>query len=88
LAKWRIVFSQRAEKDWKLVLKSEYKAKVIDLLNLIESEPFQEPPPVKQLQGDLSGAYSRRINHQHRLVYRLDKSKQIVNIIMMWLHYE
>jgi toxin YoeB len=88
LANWRIVFSKRAEKDWKIILKSEYKTKVIDLLNLLERDPFQEPPPVKQLQGDLSGAYSRRINQQHRLVYRLDKSKQIVNIIMMWLHYE
>jgi len=88
LAKWKIVFSQRAEKDWKLVLTSEYKEKVTDLLNLLECDPFQDPPPVKKLQGDLSGAYSRRINHQHRLVYRLDKTKKIVNIIMMWLHYE
>ncbi len=88
MAKWRVIFSNRAKNDWKLIQQSEYKEKVIDLLNLIEKDPFHEPPPLKQLQGDLKGAFSRRINHQHRLVYRLDKTKKLVNIIMMWLHYD
>ena len=88
MAKWRVIFSNRAKIDWKLIQQSEYKEKVIDLLNLIEKDPFHKPPPVKQLQGDVKGAYSRRINHQHRLVYRLDKTKKLVNIIMMWLHYD
>lgn len=88
MEKWRIVFSKRAQKDWQIISKSEYKRKAIDLLKLIEQDPFQEPPPVKRLQGDLKGAFSRRINHQHRLVYRLDKEQKIVNIIMMWLHCE
>ena len=84
---WRIIFSNRAEKDWKIISTTLYKNKVIDVLTLIEKDPFYEPPPVKQLQGDMKGAYSRRINHQHRLVYRLNKEQRIVNIIMMWLHY-
>ncbi len=88
MEKWRIIFSNRAAKDWKLIVQSKYKNKVIDLLELIEENPFKEPPPVKQLLGDMKGAFSRRINHQHRLVYRVDRDKRIVNIIMMWLHYE
>lgn len=87
MAKWRIIFSKRAQKDWKLIVQSEYKEKVIALLALMENDPFLDPPPLKQLQGELVGVYSRRINHQHRLVYRVDKDKHIVNIIMMWLHY-
>lgn len=88
MEKWRVIFSNRALKDWQLVSENKYREKVIQLLNLIEKDPFQEPPPLKRLQGDMKGAYSRRINHQHRLVYRVDKDKHIVNIIMMWLHYE
>jgi toxin YoeB len=88
LDQWRIIFSKRAEKDWKFVEASPYKEKVIALLHLIKNDPYQDPPPMKQLQGDLTGAYSRRINHQHRLVYRIEKSKRLINIIMMWLHYE
>jgi len=88
LEKWRIIFSQRGQKDWKLVVKSEYIEKVVNLLELIEEDPFKEPPSLKQLQGDMKGAFSRRINHQHRLVYRVDREKHIVNIIMIWLHYE
>lgn len=88
MEKWRIIFSRRAEKDWKSIEKSPYKEKVVDLLHLIEKDPYQDPPPIKQLQGELSGAYSRRINHQHRLVYRTDKAKRIINIIMMWLCFE
>ena len=88
MEKWRIIFSRRAANDWKSIEKSPYKEKVIDLLRLIEKDPYQDPPPIKQLQGELNGAYSRRINHQQRLVYRTDKAKRIINIIMMWLHYE
>lgn len=88
MEKWRIIFSKRAEKDWKIISKSKYKNKVIDLLNLIEKDSFYEPPQFKQLQGNIKGAFSRRINYQHRLVYRVDKNKRIINIIMMWLHYE
>jgi len=88
LAKWRVAFSNRAMKDWELFKHSEYKEKVISLLNLIEEDPFGQPPPVKQLLGNMAGAYSRRINHQHRLVYRVDAGQSIVNLVMMWLHYE
>lgn len=88
MEKWKLVFSKRAEKDWNLINKSIYKNKTVDLLNLIEINPFSEPPPVKQLKGDLKGFFSRRINQQHRLVYRIDKNKKVINITMMWLHYD
>jgi toxin YoeB len=87
LEKWRVIFSKRARKDWDKIKKSSFKNRVIELLNIIEKDPFTEPPSFKQLTGDMKGAYSRRINHQHRLVYRLDKERKIINIIMMWLHY-
>ncbi|MGV8145097.1 MAG: Txe/YoeB family addiction module toxin [Alkaliphilus sp.] len=88
MEKWKLVFSKRAEKDWYFVSKSIYKNKVVDLLNFIEVNPFSESPPVKQLKGDLKGFFSRRINQQHRLVYRVDKCKRIINITMIWLHYD
>ncbi len=88
MEKWKIIFSKRGQKDWKIISKNKYKDKVVDLLELIERNPFKESPPFKQLQGDMKEAFSRRINHQHRLVYRVDKDKHMVNIIMMWLHYE
>jgi len=87
LAKWKVVFSKRAIKDWELIRQSEHKEKVITLLNIIEEDPLTQPPPVKQLQGNMKGAYSRRINHQYRLVYRLDVAQKTVNVVMMWLHY-
>lgn len=88
MEKWKLVFSKRAKKDWTLINESIYKSKTVDLLNLIEINPFADPPPVKQLKGELKGFFSRRINQQHRLVYRVDKSKRIINITMMWLHYD
>lgn len=88
MEKWKIVFSKRAEKDWDIIKKSPYKNKVVALLDQIETDPFSQPPPVKQLVGDMKGAYSRRINHQHRLVYLVDTEKKNVRIVMMWLHYE
>lgn len=88
MEKWEIVFSKRAEKDWEVIKRSAYRTKAVDLLDLIETDPFGQPPPVKQLVGDMKGVYSRRINHQHRLVYTVDGEKKTVRIIMMWLHYE
>jgi toxin YoeB len=88
LEKWRLIFSKRGAKDWKTILQSEHKDKVMGLLYLLETDPFTSPPPFKQLQGDLEGAYSRRINHQHRLIYLVDKEQRIIKIVMMWLHYE
>jgi toxin YoeB len=88
LERWRIIFSKRAVKDWKTILQSEHQDKVRGVLDLLETDPFGSPPPFKQLRGDLEGAYSRRINHQHRLIYLVDKEQRIVKIVMMWLHYE
>ena len=88
MEKWRLIFSKRAAKDWQTIFHSVHKEKVMGLLDLLETDPFTNPPPFKQLRGDLEGAYSRRINHQHRLIYLVDKEKRIVKIVMMWLYYE
>ncbi|PHS36491.1 MAG: type II toxin-antitoxin system mRNA interferase toxin, RelE/StbE family [Alkaliphilus sp.] len=69
MEKWKLVFSKRAKKDWTFINASIYRSKTVDLLNLIEINPFAEPPPVKQLRGELKGFFSRRINQQHKLVY-------------------
>lgn len=83
-----MIFSKRAETDWELIKQSPYWDKVVELLRLMEENPFADPPPVKQLVGDMKGAFSRRINHQHRLVYLVDRENRRVKIVMMWLHYE
>mgnify|MGYP001222753831 CR=1 FL=1 len=88
MEKWRIIFSKSGKQDWKTVSTSIYKNKVMELLSLIEIDPFKEPPSYKSLQGDMKGAFSRKINDQHRLVYRVDEVKRIVNVILMWSHYE
>lgn len=88
MEKWEMIFSKRAAKDWELIKQSPYRDKVVELLGLMEENPFAEPLPVKQLFGDMKGAFSRRINHQHRLVYLVDREKCRVKIVMMWQHYE
>jgi Txe/YoeB family toxin of toxin-antitoxin system len=64
------------------------KEKALDLLKLLEEDPFQSPPPYEKLVGDLAGAYSRRINIQHRLVYQVMPKERVVKVIRMWTHYE
>lgn len=86
--KWNLVYTKSAQKDAKKIKKSGLKPKVIKLLNILDKDPFQSPPPFEKLVGDLSGAYSRRINIQHRLVYQVLKEERIVKIIRMWTHYE
>lgn len=86
--KWNLVYTKSAQKDAKKIKKSGLKPKVIKLLNILNKDPFQSPPPFEKLVGDLSGAYSRRINIQHRLVYQVLKEERIVKIIRMWTHYE
>lgn len=85
---WKIVFTKMAQKDAKKIKRAGLKPKVEDLLTVIKENPFQNPPSYEKLIGDLSGAYSRRINIQHRLVYQVLADDKIVKIIRMWTHYE
>ncbi|APB35126.1 addiction module toxin, Txe/YoeB family [Gloeomargarita lithophora Alchichica-D10] len=86
--KWKLVYTKQAQKDAKKISASNLKSKVLELLYLLQNNPFQTPPPFEKLVGDLAGAYSRRINLQHRLVYEVIEAEQIVKIIRMWTHYE
>ncbi len=85
---WQIVFTKQAQKDAKKLSASGLKAKAEELLNILRQNPFQNPPPYEKLVGDLAGAYSRRINIQHRLVYQVLETEHIVKVLRMWTHYE
>lgn len=85
---WRVLFTKQARKDAKKIASSNLRPKVEELLEMIRENPFQTPPPYEKLVGDLSGAYSRRINIQHRLVYQVLEEQRIVKVIRMWTHYE
>ena len=85
---YKLVFTNQAQKDAKKIASSGLKEKAQKLLELLEKDPFHNYPPYEKLLGDLSGAYSRRINIQHRLVYQVLKDKKIVKVIRMWTHYE
>lgn len=85
---WKLLYTKHAQKDAKKLAKSNLKPKAQALLELLAEDPFQSPPPFEKLTGDLSGAYSRRINIQHRLVYQALLEKRIVKVLRMWTHYE
>lgn len=85
---YRLVYTKQAEKDAKKLSKSNLADKAKGLLEVIEGNPYQNPPPYEKLLGDLGGAYSRRINIQHRLVYEVLEELKTVKIIRMWTHYE
>ena len=85
---WQLVFTKEAQKDAKKLTAAGLKPKAEKLLGILASHPFQNPPPYEKLLGDLEGAYSRRINIQHRLVYQVMKGSRVVKIIRMWTHYE
>ncbi len=85
---WTLVFTKDAQKDARKIAQAGLKNQANHLLNVLRENPFQNPPPFKKLMGDLSGAYSRRINIQHRLVYQVLSEIQTVKIIRMWTHYE
>ena len=85
---WAIVFAKHAQKDAQKLAASGLKSKAQELLAVIQDIPLQNPPPYEKLVGDLSGAYSRRINIQHRLVYQVLPELQTVKILRMWSHYE
>ena len=85
---WRLVFTKQAQKDAKKIAKSGLKPQANRLLDLLKEDPYRNPPPYEKLVGDLSGAYSRRINIQHRLIYQILTDISTVKIIRMWTHYE
>jgi len=85
---WKLVYTKQAQKDAKKLASSGLKKKAQELLWVIEQNPYQNPPPYEKLVGDLSGAYSRRINIQHRIVYQVLEAEQIVKVLRLWTHYE
>lgn len=85
---WEIVYAKHAQKDALKLVASGLKGKAQELLAIIQENPFQNPPPYEKLVGDLSGACSRRINIQHRLVYEILQEEKIVKVLRMWSHYE
>jgi Txe/YoeB family toxin of toxin-antitoxin system len=85
---WQLEFSKAAVKDARKLAAAGLKPKTQALLEILRINPLQNPPPYEKLVGDLAGAYSRRINLQHRLVYRLDEAAKVVGVLRMWSHYE
>ena len=85
---WRIVFTKKAQKDAKKLSASNLKEKAEDTIQILRKDPYRIPPPYEKLVGDLSGAYSRRINIQHRVVYQIIENEKTVKVIRMWTHYE
>jgi len=85
---WQVVFSKHAVKDARKLAAAGLKAKAQDLLAVLAADPFRNPPPYEKLVGDLAGAYSRRINIQHRLVYEVFAKEHVVRVLRMWTHYE
>ena len=85
---WQIVYARPAIKDAKKLTAAGLRTKAEELIEILKTDPFQNPPSYEKLVGDLAGAYSRRINIQHRLVYEVFRSEHIVRILRMWSHYE
>lgn len=85
---WELYFTKQAQKDAKKIASTNLRPQIERLLEILINDPFQNPPPFEKLVGDLDGAYSRRINIQHRLVYQVLKAQRAAKIIRMWTHYE
>ena len=88
MVNWKLVYSKTAQKDALKLSQSGLKDKALKILEILKTDPFQNPPSFEKLVGDLKGAYSRRINIQHRIIYQVLKKEKIVKIIRMWTHYE
>jgi toxin YoeB len=84
---WKIVFTKQAQRDAKKIARSNVQTKAEALLAILARDPFHTPPPCEKLVGDLAGAYSRRINIQHRLVYQVYRKERVIKVIRMWTHY-
>jgi len=85
---WELYFTKQAQKDARKLASSGLKPKAQELLEILRKDPFANPPPFEKLIGDLSGAYSRRINIQHRLVYQVLQEELAVKVLRLWTHYE
>lgn len=88
MSNYKLVYTKQAKKDAKKAASSGLKSKIEELLEIIEQNPFEDYPPYEKLVGKLEGAYSRRINIQHRLVYQVYEKEKIVKVIRMWTHYD
>jgi toxin YoeB len=88
MVSWKLVFTKQAKKDAVKLSSSGLKRKTEELLTILQENPFQSPPPYEALVGDLKGAYSRRINIKHRLIYQVYENEKTVKVIRMWTHYE
>jgi Txe/YoeB family toxin of toxin-antitoxin system len=85
---WKLVYTRQAQRDAKKLAAAGLKDRAVELLEMLERNPFETPPPYEKLKGDLTGACSRRINVQHRLVYQVLERERTVKIIRLWTHYE
>lgn len=85
---WKIVYTKQAQKDAKKLSSADLRSKTEKLLKILQENPYQKPPPYEKLIGDLAGAFSRRINIQHRLIYQIIEEEKTVKVIRMWTHYE
>lgn len=85
---WTLVYAKQAAKDAKKLAAGGLKSKALELLVVLAKDPFQNPPPFEKLVGDLAGAYSRRINIQHRIVYEVFAEEKMVRVLRMWTHYD
>jgi Txe/YoeB family toxin of toxin-antitoxin system len=85
---WELVYTKHAQKDARKLAASGLKRKAQELLKVLKENPYQNPPPYEKLLGDLNGAYSRRINIQHRLVYQVLEEEHVVKVLRLWTHYE
>jgi toxin YoeB len=87
MVKWKLVYTKQAQKDAKKLKSANLQEKADNILKILEKDPLMSPPPFEKLVGDLTGAYSRRINIQHRIVYQIIDNDHIVKVIRMWTHY-
>lgn len=85
---WKVVFTKQAQKDARRLAAAGLRSKAEELIEILRQDPWRSPPPFEKLLGDLAGAYSRRINIQHRLVYQVLEEKRVVKILRLWTHYE
>ncbi len=85
---WKVVYTKQTQKDAKKLSRSGLKSKAEEIINILKTNPYQSPPSYEKLVGDLSGAYSRRLNIQHRIVYQIINADQVVKVFRMWTHYE
>lgn len=86
--KWKLIYTKKAQKDARKLTQSGLKKKASIILDILAQNPYSTPPSYEKLVGDLTGAYSRRLNIQHRIVYQVYESDNVVKIIRMWTHYE